>query len=222
MPSVSITYGVNETLSAGAVNWPNHSITNTLTIGVSKSIGRTRLSLTQTRTNFQDRTKSLSKRDTLSTTYGISRPLNRQLTLSANYRDSITEGPTLSNRTKRRYLKSVLRYTIIPAKLISSLEYAINESIRETTRGCTQTTMLMMSYYFTQKGSLTIQHTVHNTRNFASNTASSSDSERTQLNYTYKITQNHHLSLSYYLVSRRSSTSNPQSHNFRLTYSYKF
>lgn len=223
LPSLSVTYGINKTLRAGAVDRPRNSITNTLTVGVSKSIGRTRLSVTQTQTDSQDRTKSFSQRNTLSTTYNMSTPLNRQLTLSLSYRDSNSKRSTTSSGTKRRYIKSGLKYTIIPAKLTSSVEYAINENPSKTTGGYHKTTTTLNTcYYFTRKGSLSIRYTMQNNRNFASNSASSSGSKRTQLNYTYKITKNHHLSLRYSLTSRRSSTSNPQRQDFHLTYSYNF
>jgi len=224
LPSLSISYGENTNLSAGAVNRPKNSITNTLTVGVSKRIGRAHLSVTQTQTDSQDRTKALSKRNTLSTTYKISTPLTKQLSLSTSYRDSSSRASSTSSSTHRSYITSDLKYTIIPTKLISSLRYAINESPSKATGGYYKTTTtLNTSYYFTRKDSLGIRYTIQDNRNLGSSSVSSSGSQRLELSCTSELTKNHNVSLRYSLMSRRPiSTGNPQRQDIRLTYFYKF
>ena len=126
--------------------------------------------------------------------------------------------------TKRRYIKSRLKYTIIPGKRTSFVKYAINKKTSEKTGGYNKiATTLDMSYYFAKKGSLSIQYTVQSNPNLASNSGSSSGSRRVELSYTNRLTKNHHLSLRCSLMSRRSSSkNNPQKQDIRLTYSYKF
>jgi len=163
LPPLNIAYGISENFGSEASEVLIDDTAKTFTVGISYPIKRLRLSISHSRSDYEDRTEFPSRQTTVSNTYGISAPWGRYLVLSADYGTSEVRDLVAPNTTRNRYVTLGVEYKIIPDKLSFSTQYKMGrkKDSENTIDSRTTTTNLTLSYYPTKKNMVQLLSLIH-------------------------------------------------------------
>jgi len=227
LPSLILGYDVFENFGNEDSEVVMNDTTNTFTIGISYPIRKVRLSVSHSRSDYQDKTEFPSQETTVSNTYGISVPWDKYLVLSTHYGTSDTKDLIGLNTTKYRYVTLGMEYKIIPNKLSFSTQYKVgrNKDIENTVDNRKITTTLGLSYYPTRKNVVQLGYVLTDEDNFISASVPTSDSKSIYFTSHYYLTKNQKLGLTYSLTYYRGSAQNmssSQTQSIHFSYGYYF
>ncbi len=227
LPSLNIAYDISENFGSEASEVLIDDTTNTFTFGLSYPVKRVRLSISHSRSDYEDRTEFASRETTMSNTYGISTPWGSYLVLSANYGTSDIKDLITLNTTRYRYVTLGMEYKIIPDKLSFSTQCQIgrNKDIEDTVDNRKVTTTLTLSYYPSKENVVQLRYIWTDEDDFLSTGASTSDTKNIYLTSHYNFTKNQRLELKYSLTNGREPTgglASSENESIHLTYSHRF
>jgi len=226
-PSLSIAYYITENFSADDSEVFINDVANTLTVLLSYPIKKVRLSISHSRSDYEDRTEFPGRETTMSNNCGISAPWGKFLVLSANYGASAIEDLIALSTTGYRDVTLGVEYKIIPARLSLSTQYKIgrNKDIQNTVDNRKTITSLILSYYPTKKNMVQLRYIWTDEDNFLSASAPISDRKNIYLVSRYNLTKGQSIELRYSLTNGGESSSGMtgcQNQSIDLTYSLRF
>ena len=227
LPSLSIAYDISENFSNEDSEVLIDDTTHTFTVGISYPIKKVRLSISNSRSDYEDRTELPSRETTVSNTYGISAPWGKHLVLMANYGTSDAEDLIALNMTKYRHVTFGVEYKIIPDKLSLSTQYKMGrkKDSENTIDSRTTTTNLMLSYYPSKENVVQLRYIWTDEDNFLSASAPISDRKNIYLVSRYNLTKGQSIELRYSLINGGDSTggtASSENESIHLTYNYRF
>ncbi len=228
LPSLSIIYDISEDFISEGSEVLIDDTAKTFTVGISYPIKRVRLSISHSRSDYEDRTEFPSQETTVSNTYGISAPWGKYLVLSANYGTFDTKDVIALNTTRYRYVTLGMDYKIIPDKLGFSTQCKIgrNKDIENTVDNRKITTTLTLSYYPTKRNMVRLGYVLTDEDDFIMGAdAPNSDRENIYLMSRYNLTKAQSIELRYSLINGGDSTggtASSENESIHLTYNYRF
>ncbi|TKJ46994.1 hypothetical protein CEE34_06080 [Candidatus Aerophobetes bacterium Ae_b3a] len=228
LPSLSIAYDISENFSNEDSEVLIDDTTNTFAFGLSYPIKKVRLSISHSRSNYEDRTEFPSQESTVSNTYAVSAPCGKYLVLSTHYGISDTKDLIALNTIRYRYVTWGVEYKIIPDKLSLSTQYKIgrNKDIENTVDNRKVTTTLTLSYYPTKRNMVRLGYVLTDEDNFIIGAnAPTSDRENIYFMSHYNLTEEQSIELRYSLINGgepTGSTTGSQNQSIHLTYNYRF
>ena len=226
-PSLSIDYYTSENFSAEDSEVFINDTANALSVGVSYPIKKVRLSISHSRSGYEDRTEFPGRETTVSNTYGISTPWGKFLVLSASHGTSDTKNLIALNTTEYRDVTLGVEYKIIPDKFTFSTQYKVgrNKDIENTVDNRKTTTSLILSYHPSRENVVQLRYIWTDKDDFLSTGASTHDTKNIYLTSRYSLTKNQSLELRYSVTNGgepSGGTMGSQNQSVHLTYSYRF